>query len=274
MFAHWVSCLWFLIGYASLASNYVDGIEGISPNGEIARKYGAAEFSDYPFSLQVNGPWLTTVRFLQKVEAACCVEIALALAPMVCVPTELLGADSLYHLKRGTVVYNGNVLVGGCHWGIDCILERIDLRSLPARAFTFVEVSSIKRDALLEIINKRHETIDGTRLYYKYPMAARKTRWEAIRLGVKALLVNEAKLMYGGTIPSIAGSAWKRTLAGMGQDAFSAEDLRAMKQEEQLAAKEEKSKKKRLGRLSKDRGLSRSSTRELSTNGKNGNGHI
>ena len=80
--------------------------------------------------------------------------------------------------------------------------------------------------------------------------------------------------LYGGTIPSIAGSAWKRTLAGMGQDAFSAEDLRAMKQEEQLAAKEEKSKKKRLGRLSKDKGLSRSSTRELSTNGKNGNGHI
>ena len=50
MFAHWVSCLWFLIGYASLASNYVDGIEGISPNGEIARKYGAAEFSDYPLA--------------------------------------------------------------------------------------------------------------------------------------------------------------------------------------------------------------------------------
>ena len=84
-------------------------------------------------SLQINGPWLTKVRFLMRIEMDCAVRIALALSAAVYVPTELLRADYLYHLARGTVVYRGAILIGDSVWGEDSILRREDHRSVPAR---------------------------------------------------------------------------------------------------------------------------------------------
>ena len=86
-------------------------------------------------SLQVNGSWIPTVPFLrtlstkQGAELACCVRIALTLQPSVYIPTELLPADSMYHLASGTVVHRGHIVAGrGKIWGDDCILHRVDLR--------------------------------------------------------------------------------------------------------------------------------------------------
>ncbi len=155
-------------------------------------------------SLQVNGPWLTHVSFLKGIEVQCSVRIALALEPMVFVPTELLSADSMYHLSKGTVVQSGSVLVGGSVWGEDCVLSRTDLRSRPARALTYADVTRVQRDTLLEIVKSTYVGVDekGKPLTcYEFPIAAGKMRWSAFFIG----LVREAK-------------AIKRREAGLDED--------------------------------------------------------
>ena len=104
-------------------------------------------------SLQINGPWLTTIRFLRKVEVACAVRIALSVNMAVYVPTELVRADSMHYLNHGTVVYRGSVLITGAVWGDDCILRRADMRSRPARALTYANVSLIPAAKLVSIIS-------------------------------------------------------------------------------------------------------------------------
>lgn len=140
-------------------------------------------------SLQINGPWLTSVRFLRKIEMACAIRIALALQEALYVPTELLVADSMYHITRGTVVYRGSVLVGGSIWGEDCILRRVDYRSRPARALTYAQVSQISGEILADIINDSVTVFDSkgeaTRAS-RYPTATKKLRWERIRLSLLA----------------------------------------------------------------------------------------
>jgi hypothetical protein len=143
-------------------------------------------------SLQVNGPWLTSVPFLQGVEMACSVRIAMTLDPMVFVPTEMLPADALYNLNRGTVVQRGSILLGGSVWGEDCILNRSDLRSPPARALTYADVQLVTRENLLAII---YEEIKGGTVnskgelesVYTYPLAAGKVHWTAVKLALRRL---------------------------------------------------------------------------------------
>ena len=138
-------------------------------------------------SLQINGPWLTHVPFLKSIETRCLVRIALALEPLVFVPTEILPTDNLYHLARGTVVHNGMVLLGGSVWGTDCYLSRIDLRTRPARALTHAEVSRIARDPLVEIIHSHVVRLDGKNnevKVFEYPTAVKRLRWEAVKTGM------------------------------------------------------------------------------------------
>ena len=144
-------------------------------------------------SLQINGPWLTTIRFLRKIEVGCAIRIALSIKSAVYVPTELLMADSLYYIDRGTVVYRGNVLTGGRVWGEDCIISRVDIRSRPARALTYVAVSQIIGSVLIDIIQTSVVVYDkqgGVGNAFVYPTAVKKLRWERVRLS----LIAEARL--------------------------------------------------------------------------------
>lgn len=54
--------------------------------------------------------------------------------------------------------------------GVDSILEREDLRSQPARAITFVEVSCISRENLIATVNSRVSGDEGAEAIY--PIAA------------------------------------------------------------------------------------------------------
>ena len=136
-------------------------------------------------SLQINGPWLTSVQMLRRIEMGCIVRIALALVSRVYVPTELLNADSMYYLDRGSVVYRGNVLITGTVWGEDCVVSRIDMRSRPARALAYVEVAQLSGEEMTEIISTSQMVYDkeGNEMnYYMFPIAMRKLRWARVRL--------------------------------------------------------------------------------------------
>ena len=130
-------------------------------------------------SLQVNGPWLINVSFLRGAELTCVVRVALALEPMVFVPTELLPTDYLYYLEAGTVVHRSNVFVRGQYWGTECLLERPEFRSKQSRALTYAETCRVHRDNLFGII---FDAIDGENLLY--PNAAMRCRWVAIKMAL------------------------------------------------------------------------------------------
>jgi hypothetical protein len=195
-------------------------------------------------SLQVNGPWLINVRFLQQVEAACCVEIAMALMARVFVPTELIPPTSMYQLTHGTVVYYGRVYIGGQHWGTDCILERTDLRLQAARALAHAEVKCIDREALLGIIYSCHTTVQYVQVAsssrrrptktvvnqvstYLYPNAARKAKWEAVRVGMVRLMMLESRSDKIAETRRGSTSSWDFRLLTLGMDTGTTEELQA-----------------------------------------------
>jgi len=162
-------------------------------------------------SLQVNGPWLMALPFLSGVEVACMVRIALALKPLVFVPTELLPSESMYYLAKGTVVHRGGVKTGGSVWGTDCVLNKAALRSRPARALTYAEVSRIHRDELKAIINTSVERVDENGQFiiiFEYPQAVKRLRWETIRTGLSREL---KRLAQSGS----HGGAWTKAFLAM-----------------------------------------------------------
>jgi hypothetical protein len=201
-------------------------------------------------SLQVNGPWLTSVPFLQGVEMACSVRIAMALDPMVFVPTEMLPADALYNLNRGTVVHRGSILLGGSVWGEDCILNRSDLRSPPACALTYADVQLVTRASLLAIIN---EEIEGGAVnsngalesVYTYPLAAGKLHWTAVKLALRRLGKQLADKQRG-TSGEAKRVNWSEMLNSLGsmEAADPSELAEAEEMAKHLAKLEEKEKKR------------------------------
>lgn len=180
-------------------------------------------------SLQVNGPWLTLVPFLRRVETECSVRVALALRSRVYIPTEMLPADCMYMLGSGMIVHRGKVVGGGNIWGADCILCRIDLRSRPARALTYVEVDMVHRDVLLDIIysNFSRTNPDGSDVVVlEFPIAVHRIRWYTVMLGMlreyqrlRSRLMENGRGRKGspsdGHNRKILYSAWKRTFDGM-----------------------------------------------------------
>lgn len=138
-------------------------------------------------ALQVSGTWITQVPFLRRVETDCSIRVALALRSRVYVPTELIPADCMYMLSSGLVTQRGRVIAIGKMWGADCILNRVDLRSRPARALTYVEVDYIYRDLLLEILHSTtvRTNRDGSEFnVIEYPKAVRRLRWYTVMLGI------------------------------------------------------------------------------------------
>ena len=172
-------------------------------------------------SLQINGPWLTMVPFLRKVETGCSVAIAMSLRPRVYVPTEMLPADCMYMLGSGMVVTRGRVISGGTMWGADCIMCRHDLRSRPARALTYVEVDYIHRDILLEIVHSVsfRTRPDGSELpVLEYPVAVRRMRWHTVMLGMireYQRLKHQLHLHSKDASPAALRSAWTFSLQNM-----------------------------------------------------------
>ena len=141
---------------------------------------------------------------------------------MVFVPMELISADSMYHLSKGTVIDRGKVLIGGSIWGTDCILSRTDLRAPGARALAYADVSRVTREALLGIITEQQ--IAGMTPYGEpemvctYPLAAAKLHWVAIKValaswGTKILETERARLALNKNQKS---GNWSEMLNGLG----------------------------------------------------------
>ena len=169
-------------------------------------------------SLQVSGPWLLTVPFLKNAETQCAVQIALALRSRVYVPTELLPADCMYMVSTGMVVHMGRIYGGGQMWGTDSILCRVDLRSRPARALTYVEVDYIHREDILEVVHSFHmwTLADGSEVaVVDYPLAVRRARWYTVRLGIIREYHRVRSKTNANASPSDVYKAWRNSLESM-----------------------------------------------------------
>jgi hypothetical protein len=181
---------------------------------------------------------------------ACSVRIAMTLDPMVFVPTEMLPADALYNLNRGTVVQRGSILLGGSVWGEDCILNRTDLRSPPARALTYADVQLVTRVNLLAIINEEIEggTVNSKgelESVYTYPLAAGKLHWTAVKLALRRLGKQLADKQRGafGKVKEVNWSEMLNSLGSM-EAADPNELAEAEEMAKHLAKLEEKVKRK------------------------------
>lgn len=104
-------------------------------------------------TLRTNCHWLDYVWFLRGVESACAVQIAMAVSPLVFVPTERPPPQCLYVIHRGAVLYEGRLLTRHKCWGEDVILSSDRYRSPGhARAMTYLEAYSITHDGLMTIV--------------------------------------------------------------------------------------------------------------------------
>lgn len=194
------------------------------------------------------------------------VRIALELEPMVFVPTELLAADSMYHLSKGTVIQRGSVLLGGSVWGEDCILNRTDLRAPAARALTYADVSRVTRDSLLGIMNEEISGVDSSGdpiQVPKYPIAAHKLHWTKIKLGLRRegkRMAEEARRREGGSTGARVLN-WSEMLANIGNmEAVDPQELAAAEAAAAQLAKLERKKSKRRSISPKGRPPSRGSS--------------
>jgi len=184
----------------------------------------------------VKCSWLMTVSFLRTSEAHCVVRVALALEPTVFTATEVLPSDCMYHLSRGIVVVRGEVVLGGATWGIDCILSRTDLRSRPARALSYADVTFIHRDQLLAIIYEQIEGVDrhGEAIQTpRYPIAFKSLRFAAVRLGIvrEMLLRGAGRFRLASKDVLRRASTWSSMLKGMdAEDSLQLEPKDATKQ--------------------------------------------
>jgi len=116
--------------------------------------------------LMMSQRTLEVVWYLQSIEKGALVELALRLARVGYAPREKIPSDRLNILMRGVAAKAGNILTPAnyakdgtrldnlCTWGEDIIVTAPALRDRrPASALTFVEVATLSRAALDDVLS-------------------------------------------------------------------------------------------------------------------------
>lgn len=107
--------------------------------------------------LMMSQRTLEVVWYLQSIEKGALVELALRMARAGYAPREKIPSDKLNILMRGVAAKAGNILTPPpakqCTWGEDIVVTAPALRDRrPASALTFVEVATLSRIALDEVL--------------------------------------------------------------------------------------------------------------------------
>ena len=98
--------------------------------------------------------WLDAIWFVRDFDKLCKVKLAQNMSPRVLTPGEVAPRRHMYVIGgRGLVMYGMKVLHRGSVWGDDVILEEErHFSPYMARAMSYVEVSAMHRNKLLEIV--------------------------------------------------------------------------------------------------------------------------
>jgi len=128
--------------------SYADLIERLSPTlrGEVV--------------LQMSKKTLETVWYLKACATIAqgnefLVELAMKMVREGYAPRERIPSEKLCIVMRGVAAKAGNILTYGDHWGEDMIVTSRALRDLRvASALTFVEVATLSRDDLEEVLSQ------------------------------------------------------------------------------------------------------------------------
>jgi len=127
--------------------------------------------------LHMSAKTLEQVWYLGSLEQNARVELALRLARVGYAPREKVSSIKLTILMRGVAAKAGNILTPSSHWGDDVIVSSLALRDMrPASALTYVEVATLARDDLDEVLAK-------------FPASAAIIRQAAMRIAMQRAVV-------------------------------------------------------------------------------------
>ncbi len=127
--------------------------------------------------LHMSRQLLETVWYLADLEKGALVEISLKIERGGYAPREKVPALKLNILMRGVAAKAGNILTYGAHWGDDIIVSSQALRDLrPASALTYVEVATLSRTDLDEVLRR-------------FPASLQQIRQAAMRVAMRRAVV-------------------------------------------------------------------------------------
>jgi len=105
--------------------------------------------------LRMSAKMLKSVWYFQGLEDACVVNLSLRVQRAGYAPREKIPVGQLNILVRGVAARNGNILTPITTWGEDIIVSSLALRDRKgASALTYVEIASITREDLYEVLEE------------------------------------------------------------------------------------------------------------------------
>ena len=127
--------------------------------------------------LQMSQQTLETVWYLRSCEPGFLVELAVLMQREGYAPREKIPVGQLNILMRGVAAKSGNIMTPVTTWGEDIIVTSLALREKkPASALTFVEIASITRTDLDEVLED-------------YPVSAQFIRKAAMKIAMQRAIV-------------------------------------------------------------------------------------
>ena len=148
--------------------------------------------------MMVSGRMLSKVWFFENLEPACLVELSSRIERAVFAPREKIEANRLHILMRGVAAKAGNILTPISAWGEDIIVNAVALRDKRmASALTYVEIASLTRDSMFEVIDK-------------YPASSKMVQQAAMKIAMQRAIVVVSefiKMSKGDHAMALAGAA-------------------------------------------------------------------
>ena len=127
--------------------------------------------------MRMSKQMLDSVWYFQGLEDACIVEISMRIGRAGYAPREKIPVGQLNILMRGVAAKSGNIMTPVTTWGEDIIVTSLALREKkPASALTFVEIASITRTDLDEVLED-------------YPVSAQFIRKAAMKIAMQRAIV-------------------------------------------------------------------------------------
>ena len=181
-------------------SNYNELIEQLSPSLRA------------DVVLHMSRQLMETVWYIAELENGALVELALKLHRSGFAPKEKVSAQKLNILMRGVAAKSGNILTYGQHWGEDIIVSAPALRDMrPASALTYVEVATLSRADLFEVLER-------------FPASHQPIRQAAMRIAMRRAVVILSEYVRARTLKKASGSALRgEMLAAFGAETSSSD---------------------------------------------------
>lgn len=124
-------------------------------------------------ALATNRDWISKVAYFRHIRDECLSAIAVTLQASVYAPKETVTGFKLHIVMRGVAAQQGRIITRGDVWGEDMILEARHLaRVRPVRALTYLDVYSLSREDLFDILEDYPATKKVRARVWRFVVAA------------------------------------------------------------------------------------------------------